>query len=119
MGKSVKHQKCNWTEYFRSIREACPWSGVYYGQGRIEISRWRRRILPLSNLRARVYTYTDSLRRLKHQVKQIEPLHPEYIFFISQPSWPNGTPQLCVIQQDREELQKLRHSIGFITEPNK
>ena len=111
MAKS--HQSVNWEEYFFKIREVCPWSYAAWQKNKIDIVKTTT-IIPLGEYSARVYVFNLTRRRLKKLCKQRD--QGEYEWLWSTPKYgTRGTPLPCLIQQNRQELTKIRSKFNANT----
>jgi hypothetical protein len=104
------HQSVNWYDYFKSIKTECPWSYSAYLKGEIHISEYTGEILPLGRYQARVYTVTDPTQSVEALSAALDHGDDEWLF--SFPGYgPFATPVPVLIQQDRKELNRLRHQL--------
>ena len=104
------HQSVNWYDYFKSIKTQCPWSYSAYLKGEIHIIEYTGEILPLGGYQARVYTVTDPKESVEALSAALDHGDDEWLF--SFPDYgPFATPVPVLIQQDRKELNRLRHQI--------
>ena len=111
----------NWLEYFHSIKHVCPWSYESYTNGTTKIIQFDSDILKLNeqnwrNLPWEVIVYQlgddltldaiDEFVAIRNESQE----KCEYLW--SHPSFTKGgrnqTPVPVIIQQDRENLLKLR-----------
>jgi len=99
----------DWLEYFDSIRAVCPWSYPAYSRGEIEIVKGSR-IRPLTPFRARVYLLSNwSPRRIKKLATKLANEDDVHEWLWSHPRYGKySSPVGCLIQQDQEELNKIR-----------
>jgi hypothetical protein len=111
--KAKSHQSVNWYDYFKSIREECPWSYAAYLKGKIDIVEYEGVRLPLGDYSARMYlirapdsTVTAIANGLDYDDQECEWLYsyPGYGEF--------ATPVAVLIQQNRRELTNLRSQLG-------
>lgn len=108
MAKS--HQSVDWSAYFLSIKEVCPWSYIAWQKNKIDIVKTNA-ILPLGDYQARIYIFDLTRRRLKKLCQQRDQGVCEWLW--SMPSYGKmGTPVACLIQQDRATLTRLRNKPG-------
>ena len=111
----------DWLQYFHSIKNVCPWSYESYTQGTTKITQFDSNILKLNeqnwrNLPWEVIVYQlgddltldaiDEFVAIRNESQE----KCEYLW--SHPSFTKGgknqTPVPVIIQQDREQLLKLR-----------
>ena len=111
----------DWLKYFHSIKHVCPWSYESYTQGTTKITQFDSNILKLNeqnwrNLPWEVIVYQlgddltldaiDKFVAIRNESQE----KCEYLW--SHPSFTKGgnnqTPVPVIIQQDREQLLKLR-----------
>lgn len=102
--------EANWLEYFRSIRNVCPWSLPAFQKDLIEIVRWQGyRIALEPPIEARVYICDLNPRRLKKLATDLENRDTLNEWLWSHPDFANhSTPHPCLIQQNRQRLTELR-----------
>jgi hypothetical protein len=111
--KAKSHQSVNWYDYFKSIREECPWSYAAYLKGKIDIVEYEGVRLPLGDYSARMYlirvpdsTVTAIANGLDYDDQECEWLY-------SYPGYGDyATPVAVLIQQNRRELTNLRSQLG-------
>jgi|TARA_R100000030_G_C3238044_1_gene119957 hypothetical protein len=111
----------DWLQYFHSIKNVCPWSYESYTQGTTKITQFDSNILKLNeqnwrNLPWEVIVYQlgddltldaiDEFVAIRNESQE----KCEYLW--SHPSFTKGgknqTPVPVIIQQDREQLLRLR-----------
>lgn len=112
--KRSQDVEVNWSEYYQSISEVCPWSLGYYRQGRIDHRDIAATVgrMPLDgNLVARVYYSTDwTSSQLLDMADAYNDLYPEEEWLYSHPSYGGySTPVPALIQQDRAILEEARN----------
>lgn len=101
----------NWSEYFYSIKQQCPWSYSAWQQGRILVRAWGRPE-PLGDYSAIVYICKLNRRRLKKLCNKLN-ADPDYEWLWSHPNYgPYATPIPVLIQQSRQELARIRASLA-------
>ena len=113
MEKAKSHQSVNWYDYFKSIREECPWSYAAYLKGKIDIVEYEGVRLPLGDYSARMYlirapdsTVTAIANGLDYDDQECEWLY-------SYPGYGDyATPVSVLIQQNRKELTNLRSQLS-------
>ena len=108
------HQSVNWYDYFKSIRDQCPWSYRAYLKGEIGIELWTDtdRIEPLGLLQARMYVvdYPNNIIEAMAEELNCDDLDCEWLF--SYPGYGDyATPVPVLIQQDRKTLESLRSKL--------
>lgn len=111
--KAKSHQSVNWYAYFKSIRQQCPWSYSAYVKGQISIVEYQGVKLPLGNMQARMYIVQapDSVVQALAEAFDYSDERDEWLY--SYPGYgPYATPVSVLIQQDRQQLAKLRSQIG-------
>lgn len=104
----------DWSEYFHSIREQCPWSYGYWHKGLIDIVEYRNfEPQPLGAFEARVYITDFGGHQLEQVCDRLDQSQ-EYEWLWSEPGYgPYATAVPCLIQQWREKLSKIRNSIAL------
>lgn len=104
------HQSVNWYDYFKSIRQECPWSYAAYLKGEIDIQEYTGQIVPLGRYQARVYTVSDPAQSVEALSMALDHGQDEWLF-----SYPGygafATPVPVLIQQDRAKLAGLRSQL--------
>ena len=108
------HQSVDWTKFFQLIRPVCPWSGQAYSQGQIDITTGRV-VKPLGLYSARVYVLKNwKPRRLKKLADRLDRSDPDSEWLWSHPRYRhNSTPVPVLIQQNRQELNRIRSKLGL------
>ena len=111
MEKARSHQSVNWYDYFKSIREECPWSYAAYIKGLIHIENWSDTdtLEPLGKYQARMYIvdYPDSIVEAMATELDCQDQESEWLF--SYPGYGDfATPVKVLIQQNRKQLNDLR-----------
>jgi hypothetical protein len=106
-------QEDKWLEYFASIRTVCPWSYPAYAAGEILIVQGVPKDSTLAPYRARVYLLPDwSPRRIKKLAGKLDNTDLQHEWLWSHPRYGGySAPVGCVIQQDRQELAKIRQRL--------
>ena len=102
----------NWYDYFKSIRNECPWSYSAYIKGLIDIVEYQGQSLPLGSYQARMYLIsapTDTIEAIAASLNYGDD-DSEWLY-----SWPGygkfATPVPVLIQQDHKQLQDLRDKL--------
>ena len=110
-----------WFQYFRSIRNVCPWSFESYCQGRIKIVPLDIDILKLTETNwniedwdAIVYVVDDlTLNAIDDIVAHRNESQEKCEYLWSHPTYSKGgnnqAPYPIIIQQDRAQLMELRN----------
>lgn len=111
MDEARSHQSVNWYDYFKSIREQCPWSYQAYLKGAISIESWHDTptLEPLGNYQARMYIVDlpDNIVEAMAQELDCQDQDCEWLF--SYPGYGEfATPVKVLIQQNRKQLNALR-----------
>lgn len=107
MEKAKSHQSVNWREYFKSIRQECPWSYSAYLKGLIDIVEYTGEALPLGKYHARVYVIAAPDATVEAICAGLNYGSDEWLF--SYPGYgPFAAPVSILIQQDRKTLADLR-----------
>ena len=101
----------SWNNYFKSIKEVCPWSWQSYIENKIAILPFED-ILPLEPYDAIVYKIDLDIDTLDEVVEALNEEYSQYEFLWSHPDHTKGgknqTPVPVIIQQDRKLLESLR-----------
>lgn len=106
----VNHQSVDWLEYFKSIREQCPWSYSAYLQGKIDIRPYTGEVLPLGLYQARVYIVDQGDQTVAALAQALDHGEDEWLF--SYPGYGEfATPVAVIIQQNRQRLRELREKL--------
>lgn len=107
------HQSVDWTLFFQQIRPVCPWSGQAHSRGEIDITTGRV-VKPLGHYSARVYVLKNwKPRRLKKLADKLDRIDVESEWLWSHPRYKhNSTPQPVLIQQNRQELNRIRSKLN-------
>ena len=107
MEKAKSHQSVNWYEYFKSIRQECPWSYSAYIHGEIEVCEYSGQVMPLGDLQARVYVVHAPNETVEALAAAFDHGEDEWLF--SYPGYGKfATPVSVIIQQNRARLTELR-----------
>lgn len=105
-------KEVDWSAYFDSIKESCPWSNIAWAKNKIDIVAWQGRVVDLGDYRARIYTFQTQprfvlwarMRWLNWRTKD------EWLY-----SHPHNqglsTPVPCLIQQNALELSQIRSKL--------
>ena len=113
MEKAKSHQSVNWYDYFKSIREECPWSYAAYLKGKIDIVEYEGVRLPLGDYSARMYLITAPDSTVTAIANGLDYDDQECEWLYSYPGYGDyATPVKVLIQQNRKELTKLRSQLG-------
>ena len=110
MEKAKNHQSVNWYDYFKSIREECPWSYAAYIKGKIDIVEYTGSSIPLGRYQARLYIVNASNETVEALAASYN--HCDIIceWLWSYPGYGDyATPVSVLIQQDRSILEQLRN----------
>lgn len=105
--------EADWSEYFFKIRTFCPWSYQAWQKNRILICDWQS-VKTLGEYQAIVYLIDmkpSELKRLADQLNQ-EDDDCEWLWSHPKGGGANSTPRPCLIQQDRQFLDKLRSQLN-------
>jgi hypothetical protein len=107
--KARSHQSVDWLEYFKSIREECPWSYAAYLKGKIDIKDYEGEKLPLGDYSARMYIITAPDATVTAIANGLDYGDKEYEWLYSYPGYGDyATPVSVIIQQWRAELDAIR-----------
>ena len=106
MAKVKNHQNVDWSAYFASIQQACPWSYRAWTQGLIDIVTGTQ-ARDLGQFEARIYVTDLSRRRLK-KLCQARDQGVDAWLWSDPEHGPMATPVPCLIQQPRARLEQLR-----------
>jgi len=110
--KAKSHQSVNWYDYFKSIREECPWSYAAYLKGKIDIVEYEGVRLPLGDYSARMYLITAPDSTVTAIANGLDYDDQECEWLYSYPGYGDyATPVKVLIQQNRKELTKLRSQL--------
>lgn len=110
MAQARNHQSVNWLEYFKSIRQECPWALAAYQKGLIDIQPYEGRATPLGEYSARVYVIHAPNETVEAICAGLNYGADEWLF--SYPGYgPFAAPVSILIQQNRAELTRLRTAI--------
>ena len=121
--KSMKSKDINWSSYYANIRDACPWSGFAYQEGKLLHTPWRSWSKVVENehmmmpMKLWCVAYLDcpfTVEELDAWVEQRngEQTHTQYYF--SHPEHnPNNraTPVPMLIQQRADVLDMARKGV--------
>jgi len=105
------HQSVNWYDYFKSIREQCPWSYAAYLKGAISIEHWHDTdtLEPLGNYQARMYIVDLPDNIVEAMAEELDCQDQECEWLFSYPGYGEfATPVKVLIQQNRKQLKDLR-----------
>ena len=109
MEKARSHQSVNWYDYFKSIREECPWSYAAYLRGKIDIKEYEGVRLPLGDYSARMYIVNAPDATVVAIADGLDYEDKEYEWLYSYPGYGEyATPIPVLIQQWRAELNAIR-----------
>lgn len=107
MEKARNHQSVNWYDYFKSIREECPWSYSAYIKGLIDIVEYTGSSIPLGRYSARMYIVNAPNETVEALAASWDHGEDEWLF--SYPGYGDyATPVSVLIQQNRQQLNELR-----------
>ena len=113
MEKARSHQSVNWYDYFKSIREECPWSYAAYLKGQIDIVEYQGQRLPLGDYQARMYIVSAPDATVTAIAQGLDYDDPECEWLYSYPGYGEfATPVSVLIQQNRSQLKNLRQQLG-------
>ena len=111
MAKS--HLSVDWYKYFKSIREQCPWSYAAYVKGKIDITEYAGKIIPLGDYSARMYVLFAPNETVVAIAEALDYEDKEYEWLYSYPGYGEyATPVSVIIQQDRRQLSEIRKQIN-------
>lgn len=111
MEKARSHQSVDWYRYFKSIRSECPWSYAAYLKGKIDITEYTGKAIPLGEYEARVYVINAPEETVEAICAGLNYGSDEWLF--SYPGYgPFAAPVSILIQQDRSRLRELRQKIN-------
>jgi hypothetical protein len=111
--KAKSHQSVNWYDYFKSIREECPWSYAAYLKGKIDIKEYEGVQLPLGDYSARMYIITAPDATVSAIAEGLDYEDKEYEWLYSYPGYGDyATPVSVIIQQWRAELNAIRNRLS-------
>ena len=110
MEKERNHQSVDWYDYFKSIREECPWSYAAYLKGKIDIVEYEGVRLPLGDYSARMYIVHAPNATVEALAASWDHSEDEWLF--SYPGYGDfATPVSVLIQQNRQQLNQLRSQL--------
>ena len=112
MEKARSHQSVDWGEYFKSIREECPWSYAAWIKGQIDIVEYQGQNLPMGDYQARMYIISapDSTVTAIAEGFNYSDTHNEWLY--SYPGYGDyATPVSVLIQQPRKQLNEIRQRL--------
>ena len=113
MEKVVNHQSVNWSDYFKGIREQCPWSYAAYIHGKIDIVEYTGSNIPLGDYSARMYLINAPEATVTAIAEGFNYTDTECEWLWSYPGYGDyATPVSVLIQQNRRELNQLRSSLN-------
>jgi hypothetical protein len=105
--KARNHQSVDWLEYFKSIRQECPWSYAAYLKGLIDIVEYQGYRIPLGDYSARMYIVSAPNATVEALAASWDQGEDEWLF--SYPGYGDyATPVKVLIQQNRAQLNQLR-----------
>jgi hypothetical protein len=108
--KAKNHQSVNWYDYFKSIREECPWSYAAYIKGQIDIVEYTGSSIPLGQYQARMYIINAPNETVEALAASWDQGEDEWLF--SYPGYGDyATPVSVLIQQNRSQLNQLRSQL--------
>jgi hypothetical protein len=111
--KAKSHQSVNWYDYFKSIREECPWSYAAYLKGKIDIKEYEGVRLPLGDYSARMYIINSPDATVVAIADGLDYEDKEYEWLYSYPGYGDyATPVSVIIQQWRAELNAIRNRLS-------
>lgn len=106
----VKAVDIDWYQYFKSIRNQCPWSYVAYLKGQIDIIEYTGTVIPLGDYQARMYIIQAPDSTVEALAYGLDEGEDEWLF--SYPGYgPYATPVAVLIQQNRKQLNDIRNSL--------
>ena len=106
------HQSVNWYDYFKSIRQECPWSYAAYLKGQIDITEYTGKRLPLGDYQARMYIVCAPDATVTAIAQGFDYDDTECEWLYSYPGYGEfATPVSVLIQQNRKQLNDLRQQI--------
>ena len=106
------HQSVNWYDYFKSIRQECPWSYAAYLKGLIDITEYQGQRLPLGNYSARMYVINAPDATVVALADGLDYDDKECEWLYSYPGYGEfATPVSVLIQQNRQRLTELREKL--------
>ena len=114
MDEARSHQSVNWYDYFKSIREECPWSYAAYLKGAISIESWHDtdRLEPLGKYQARMYIVDLPDNIVEAMATELDCQDQECEWLFSYPGYGEfATPVKVLIQQSRTTLEQLRSKL--------
>lgn len=101
----------SWREYFASIQQVCPWSLPAYEKGKIKITQWQNTPEELSGYLAIVYVYFTRPQRLRKIHNTLNDTTESEWLWSHPEMGGHSSPVPCLIQQDPEQLRKIRDAI--------
>jgi len=108
--KAKSHLSVNWYNYFKSIREQCPWSYAAYLRGLIDIVEYEGKSIPLGHYQARMYVIDAPNETVEALAASWDHGEDEWLF--SYPGYGDyATPVAVLIQQNRATLKELRQKL--------
>jgi hypothetical protein len=111
--KARSHQSVNWYDYFKSIREECPWSYAAYLKGQIDIVEYQGVRIPLGDYQARMYIVSAPDSTVVAIAQGLDYDDSECEWLYSYPGYGEfATPVSVLIQQNRSQLKNLRQQLG-------
>ena len=113
MDEAKSHQSVDWTAYFESIQQQCPWSLSAWRKGQIDIVEYQGVKIPLGDYSARMYVISapDSTVVAIAQSMNYGDKQDEWLW--SYPGYGDyATPVKVLIQQNRSQLTNLRQQLG-------
>jgi len=103
-----------WLEYFRSIREQCPWSLAAYLQGQIDFQNWSQDqpVPDLGDFLARIWIIDQPEALIESLCDQMDQLDPNNEWLFSYPGYGEwAAPYPILIQQNRSHLNRIRRKL--------
>lgn len=109
----VKAEDVDWSQYFKGIRQQCPWSWQAFQQQQIDIVDWQGYIVPLGQFQARIYICDVTDQELESLADRLDSESETDEWLFSYPGYGDwATPVRVLIQQDRIRLDLLRDIIN-------
>ena len=103
-------EEVDWSSYFDSIRNVCPWSSPAYRKGRIQIKVWKGKPEELGENLAIVYVHKYASARLLNKIAdRMMSARPAEEWLYSHPRFKGHSTEVPVlIQQDLAHLSRAR-----------
>jgi hypothetical protein len=109
----VNHQSVDWTAYFESIQQQCPWSLAAWRKGGIDIVEYQGVKIPLGDYSARMYVISAPDSTVVAIAQSLDHGDSECEWLYSYPGYGDyATPVKVLIQQNRSTLRNLRTQLG-------